>query len=297
MTRSPDFLYIGSSKSGSTWIFKLLSWHPQIYMYPGKHLGFFTREFAKGWDWYLSNFKAGPEHMVAGEASHSYLLSADARDRIHERLPDVKLLVCLREPVERTYSQYLDGIKNGKMAGTFEEALETNATLIDHSRYGTNLARYLEKFPRDQILIVAFNDLVAAPDRLAARIFEFLGVDVLEIPKKMHEKVLPAGQPRIHRITQAAKKLARLADRFGLVGLRGKAKTSPTVRNLLYRQFTDANRPKMLPETKARLRELMAGEVQRLDRVAGTDFASLWYYAPTSRDGLAEGDCVPMQPT
>lgn len=297
MTRSPDFLYIGSSKSGSTWIFKLLSWHPQIYMYPGKHLGFFTREFAKGWDWYLSNFKAGPEHIVAGEASHSYLLSADARDRIHERLPDVKLLVCLREPVERTYSQYLDGIKNGKMAGTFEEALETNATLIDHSRYGTNLARYLEKFPRDQILIVAFNDLVAAPDRLAAHIFEFLGVDVLEIPKKMHEKVLPAGQPRIHRITQAAKQLARLADRFGLVGLRGKAKTSPTVRNLLYRQFTDANRPKMLPETKARLRELMAGEVQRLDRAAGTDFANLWYYAPTSRDGLAESDCVPMQPT
>ena len=259
-------------------------------MYPGKHLGFFTRDFAKGWDWYLGNFKSGREHKVVGEASHSYLLSENARDRIHECLPDVKLLVCLREPVERTFSQYLDGIKNGKLNASFAEELERNATLINHSRYGTNLVRYLEKFPRENIFIASFDELVSAPDKLAVRMFEFLGVDVLKIPEKLHRKVLPAGQPRVRSIAMAAKKLAKLTQRLGLVGLRGKAKTSPAVRNLLYRQFTDSSRPKMPPEIEARLRELMADEVQRLDAVAGTDFCRLWNYPPADRRVQAKVD-------
>lgn len=282
MTSIPNTLYIGSSKSGSTWIFKLLSWHPQIYMYPGKHLGFFTRNFDKGWNWYLDRFKAGPEHKIIGEASHSYLLSEEACERIHELMPEAKLLVCLREPVARTYSQYLDGIKNAKMEGTFEEALERVPSLIGHSRYGTNLARYLKRFRRDQILICCFDDLVSAPDKFAARIFEFLGVDVLEIPQSLHQKVLPAGQPRMKALAMATKKIAAMTDKLGLIELRGRVKTSPFVRNILYRQFTNASRPEMRPETRARLREIMADEIQRLDAVAGTDFCKRWGYEPAA---------------
>jgi Sulfotransferase family len=294
-SRKPDFLYIGSSKSGSTWIFKILSWHPNIYMYPGKHIGFFTRQFDKGWDWYLSNFKRGPEHKVVGEASHSYLISEHALERIHQHLPDAKLLVCLREPVERTFSQYLDGLKNGKIDGTFEEALERNPTLISHSRYGTNLARYLQKFPRDQILIVSFNELVANPDKLAARLFEFLGVEPLELPPALHRKVLPAGRPRVRSVAMAVKKVAQLTQRLGLIGLRGKVKTSPTVRNLLYWQYTAESRPKMPPDTAARLHELMTDEVQRLDAVAGTDFCRLWNYSPAPQYDMASVGSEPVR--
>lgn len=293
MKRKPDFLYIGSSKSGSTWIFKLLSWHPNIYMYPGKHTSFFTKQFDKGWDWYLSNFKTRPEHKLVGEASHSYLISEPAFERIHQHLPDAKLLVCLREPVERTFSQYLDGLKNGKMDGTLEEALERMPTLINHSRYGTHLARYLQKFPRDQILIVSFDELVANPDKLAARLFEFLGVEALEIPPALHRKVLPAGRPRVRSVAMAVKKVAQLTQRLGLIGLRGKVKTSPTVRNLLYRQYTAESRPKMPPETAARLRELMTDEVQRLDAVAGTDFCRLWNYPPAAQVRVGDGGHPP----
>lgn len=192
----------------------------------------------------------------------------------------MKLLVCLREPVERTFSQYLDGLKNGKMGGTLEEALERVPTLINHSRYGTNLARYLQKFPREQILIVSFDELVADPAKLAARLFEFLGVEVLEIPPALHRKVLPAGRPRVRSVALAVKKVAQLTQRLGLIALRGKVKTSPTVRNLLYSQYTPESRPKIPPETAARLRELMTEEVQRLDAVAGTDFCRLWNYPP-----------------
>ena len=85
----------------------------------------------------------------------------------------------------------------------------------------------------------------------------------------------------------AVKKVAQLTQRLGLIGLRGKVKTSPTVRNLLYWQYTAETRPKMPTETAARLRELMTDEVQRLDAVAGTDFCRLWNYPPAPQHVLA----------
>src|SRR5437763_13600017 len=101
MSKTPNFLYIGTSKAGSTWIFKVLSWHPEIYMYPGKNLGYFSTRYDKGWDWYLKNFDPEPQHKLVGEVSHSYLVSEEAAARVHKHLPDAKLMVCLREPVQR----------------------------------------------------------------------------------------------------------------------------------------------------------------------------------------------------
>jgi Sulfotransferase domain len=291
MTDSPNFLYIGTSKAGSTWIFKLLSWHPQIYMYPGKDIGFFTREFTRGWDWYVDNFQPESGHKVVGEVSHSYLVSEDARHRIRKFLPDAKMLVCLREPVERIFSQYLDGIKNGKITGSLDEELDHTTSLIKRSSYGTYIEKYLELFPREQIHITSFDKLVSAPNKFAEDIFEFLGVDVLEIPEKLKQKILPAGQPRVRSIAMAAKRIAKLARSLGLADLQGKAKTSPAVRNLLYRPFTDESKPTMSPEIKTRLRGLMADEIQRLDAAAGTDFCRMWHYPPAALQATSEREC------
>lgn len=286
MSENPNFLYIGTSKAGSTWIFKVLSWHPQIYMYSGKNLGFFSSHFDNGWDWYRSNFDPEPQHRIIGEVSHSYLASEQAPDRIRELLPDAKLMVCLREPVQRIFSDYLDGIKNGKMHGSLDEELERTPSLINKSRYGTHLARYLERFDRDKIHIASFDELVSAPDRYATRVFEFLGVDPLTIPLSLQQKVLPAGTPRVRSVAMAAKKLSKMAGRLGLSGLRGKVKTSPAVRNLLYRPYSGDSRPAIPTDTEARLRDLMAAEVQRLDLIAGTDFCGQWNYerAPAARE-------------
>ena len=109
--------------------------------------------------------------------------------------------------------------------------------------------------------------------------FEFLGVDVLPLPDKLQRKVLPAGTPRSATVAKGAKALSALARRTGLNWLRGKVKTSPAIRNLLYRPFGD-KRPTMHAATEARLRALFTEEVELLDRVAGTSFAALWGYSP-----------------
>lgn len=280
MSSVPNFLYLGTSKAGSTWIFKVLSWHPEIYVYEGKNLGFFSTRFDEGWDWYTSNFNPEPQHRVIGEVCHSYLVNNAAAGRIHEHLPNAKMMVCLRDPVDRTFSDYLDGIKNGKLQGSFEEELEKTPALINRSRYGTHLARYMERFDRKQIHIVSFDQLKSDPTSFAANLFQFLEVEPLTLPDKLGNKVLPAGTPRSRTMAHGAKRLSRWATKAGLAGLRGKLKTSRAVRNILYRPFTEETRPQMAPATEARLRALMAEEVRRVDAIAGTDFCRLWNYPP-----------------
>lgn len=274
----PNFLYIGTSKAGSTWIFKVLSWHPQIHMYGGKDLNFFTHEYGNGWDWYVNQFNPTSSQPVVGEVSHSYLASPEACERIHAHLPNAKLMVCLREPVERTFSQYLDGLKNGKMHGSLDEELERTISLTERNRYGTHLQMYLDRFPREQVHIASFDELSAEPEVFAAKMFAFLGVEPLALPVELRKKVLPAGTPRVRSLAMAAKRVARLADLVGLPQLRGKLKKSRFIRNILYRPFADSEKPTITPDARARLRKMFAPEVQKLDRVAGTDFCKLWDY-------------------
>ena len=275
MTAVPNYLYIGTSKSGSTWLFQLLSWHPHVYAYPGKNLGFFSTRFEKGWDWYLGNFKPEPQHQAIGEISHSYLASDKAPARIKEALPDIRMLVCLRDPVQRTFSDYLDRVKNGSMSGTFEEELERDPGLINRSRYGTQLQRFLEQFPRDRFHIAIFDDLATDPRGFAKGIFDFLGVEALPLPGKLEGKVLPAGVPRSTALAGGAKSLSTLARKLGLNWIRGKVKTNRTIRNILYRPYGE-DKPKMRPETEQRLREVFRPELELADKVAGTDLAARW---------------------
>jgi hypothetical protein len=274
----PNFLYIGTSKAGSTWIFKALSWHPQIHMYGGKDLRFFTDEYEKGWDWYVDQFHPNPSQTIIGEVSHAYLASEEACERIHKHLPDTKLMVCLREPVSRTFSQYLDGLKNGKMHGSLDEELVRTPSLAERNRYGTHVQRYLDRFPREQLHIASFDELVSSPASFAAKMFEFLGVEPLVLPEKEREKVLPAGTPRSRAVAQASKKVVKAADFVGLPQLRGALKKSRFVRNLLYRPYAPGEKPTLPPEKREELRQMFAPEIRHLDRIAGTNFCELWNY-------------------
>ena len=100
----------------------------------------------------------------------------------------------------------------------------------------------------------------------------------LELPSKLRGKVLPAGTPRSRTFAMGAKRLSRWASRAGLASLRGKVKTSRTVRNLLYRPFEEQTRPRMSTSTEAQLRQVFAEDVRRLDEIAGTSFCDLWGY-------------------
>jgi hypothetical protein len=275
----PNFLYIGTSKAGSTWIFNLLDRHPRAFVTGRKGLHFFNNHYEQGLEWYLSHFQSADHEVAIGEISHTYLFSASVPERVFALNPHMKLMACLREPTDRAFSEYLDLVKNGKFEGTFDEALARMPEIIENGRYGTYLAKYFDRFPREQIHVAIFDDLKADPRRFAQQIFEFLGLEEMELPPAALRPRMPAGVPRSKSLAMLAKKGSRLALRLGLVRLRGKVKVSTRIRNVLYRPYGEDDRPELPPEIAARLRAEYASEVAAVDALLGTDLAGRWGYA------------------
>lgn len=277
--RTPNFLYVGTSKAGSTWIFDVLARHPDVWVVPGKGLYFFDNHFDRGFDWYLDHFRLAGMQEVVAEVSHSYLFSLEACRRIAEFNPEVKLMVCLREPVERAFSDYLDRIKNGKFAGTFEQAIDNVPPIIERGRYAQYLQPYLEQFGRERIHIGVFDELQIDPARFANQIFAFLGLAPLEISATLAQKIMPAATPRSTLLTKLTKSASARAKRMGFKWLTGRLKRSRLVRGLLYRPYAPAERPSMQPETREMLRGMFREDVAKLDGLLGSDFALRWNYS------------------
>src|SRR6185295_14483558 len=106
-----------------------------------------------------------PPAARAGEFSTSYLADPATPARIRRRYPGAKLIVSLRDPVARAFSNFRNDLMAGAVRpGTsFERALAAHPEYVEQGRYGEQLARYLRLFPRDQLLVLVYEDSLAAP--------------------------------------------------------------------------------------------------------------------------------------
>lgn len=278
MGRLPNFIYIGANKAASTWLYDILATHPDVYMGPGKGLSFFSTHHERGLDWYRSHFEGARDEKIVGEVSHSYMYSHGAWKRIAEMDPTMRLMVGLREPVDRAYADYLDGVKNGLIHGNFETELQGEPPFLLRSHYTRYLAPYVEQFGRNSIHVGVFDDLMADPDAYAKKVFAFLGIEELDLSDAQRQKMMPAGIPRSRLMARLAKKASHTARILGLRELRGRVKRSRTIRNALYRPFEADEKPRMLPQTHARLRERFDEETKQLDELLGTSLRQTWGY-------------------
>ena len=184
MSRTPDFLYVGPDKAGSSWLHETLIRHPQIYLTPAKDLYFFDRYYDRGLEWYLDQFRDARGEEVVGEVCQDYLFHPEAADRIRRDLGPVRIMVSLRDPVERAWSSFLYMRKHGERPETFAEALRVRPELIEHGRYATGLARFLRHLPRELVHVALFDDLVADPQGYLDAVTDFLGVDPLPLSEE-----------------------------------------------------------------------------------------------------------------
>ena len=280
----PNFIYIGTSMAGSTWIFNLLCQHPDVFMLPSKGAYYYNNHFEKGTDWYLDHFEGAGQQTICGEVSHSYLVSPIACERIHAFDPNLKLMVCLRNPIDRAFSSYLDRVKNGRFEGTFEDALEEDKILVDRGRYATHLKHYLDTFGRENIHISHFDDIKNRPDAVVKELFEFLGVEPLSVKELDLRQRMPAGKPRSKFLTRSVKKMAFAAKKLGLRRLLGGAKKSIWLRNILYQPYTEQTKPQMSLQTREHLKNVFRDEVHQLDQMISTNFELEWLGEPS--DGV-----------
>jgi hypothetical protein len=199
----PNFLIIGAEKAGTTFLQETIQLHPEVFMPPGE-VPFFEDPDYSAPD-AASNFSKLFEPAIGKRAiglkRPNYLHKPECPARIHEYCPAARLIIVLRDPVERAISAYYHSVLNcfaplrhpnwgipAILAGRVRARYPRSQEVVDFGFYYRDLQRYLALFPRQQILIIFFEDLCADPAFTQRRVFQFLGVDTARVPP------LPSGK-------------------------------------------------------------------------------------------------------
>lgn len=178
--RLPDVVGIGSRRCGSSWLHAVLNSHPEIGK-PPNGLHFFSQHAERGLDWYTSQMAPYADRKLLLEFSVSYLYPEYcelAAERMRKAIPEARLFLCVRNPVERAYSDYLRSIRMGEIDASvsFEQVIEAQPVYLDRSRYASLLQPYLVAFPRERIKVLLYEDLKVEPVAFAAELADFLGL-------------------------------------------------------------------------------------------------------------------------
>lgn len=192
----PDFLIIGTQKSGTSSLFHDLAQHPQVHAATHKEPQYFTHNLARGEAWYRSFFPLASSPGITGEATPYYLFSSDAAVAARALVPRARLIVIMRNPVDRAYSQYNMQARHGDLP-SFEDAIGLNGDLthearrqfLARGRYIEHIEQWFVHFPRDQFAFVRAEDFFADPRPSLQRLYAFLGLPEV-YPQKVERLVV-----------------------------------------------------------------------------------------------------------
>jgi hypothetical protein len=267
----PNFIIIGAGKAGTTALYQYLRSHPQIFLPEVKEPDFFTDKgnWHRGIGWYQQLFaNARPEHRAVGEASPSYTnfpRFVGVPERMHQVVPNAKLIYLVRHPIRRMQSNYLQRVQGGRESLPIEQALFTR-DYLDISRYGLQLRQYLTWFPREQILLVRSEDLKQRRDETLRGVLRFLGVDAdatIAAEREWNTKEdKRAVSPRIRAIRKHP--MFRALRQIVPTTVRSRV-GSLFVKPL---EASDA----LSPGTYSRLADALRPDLEELRQLAGADF-------------------------
>jgi len=253
---APNFFLVGAPQAGTTSLYAVLDQHPSVFMCPIKEPCFFAPEVADvtprarqlydadaaalrryldgplttkrahglvlDWDDYRSLFRHLRGETAIGEASVAYLASPAAAAAIRARLPDARIVMMLRNPVDRLFSRYLAARSHGERdafrgwlarIGAEDAARSTPGGSIWPGRYAVHLRRFLDVFPEERVRVFVYDDYVRAPRETLRELFAFLDVDP-HVPVDVSERHNVTLAPRWPRLHQRVRPVARAAARM-----------------------------------------------------------------------------------
>jgi hypothetical protein len=176
-TMLPNFVGIGAQRAATTWLYSCLKEHPQIYLAPQKEVHFFDEKFEKGLEWYADQFRDYAQQPVLGEITPNYLDSEVAVPRMAQVIPDARLVVILRDPVQRAFSAYKLFRDQHYAEMTFQEACESSPYLIRLGMYAAQIERVFSHYSRQNVRVLLYEDIQTKADEVLASIYGFLNVD------------------------------------------------------------------------------------------------------------------------
>lgn len=278
-----DFIGIGFTKAGSTWIYKLLEEHPDIHVSKTKETNFFVTQDLDSKPEnikYLEEFFRGGEDRIRGEFSPMYINRDKALENIKKFYPGIKLLVILRSPADKRISEvmYNHRFKTDMESEDFDRLIyEKFKDAQPRSMYYDRLERWMEYFPRKNIHVMILEEMTAAPYKEAAKLYEFLGADTSFRPQAADRKAnvahgfrYPGLQKKLRNAHQRVKRHPRLARTLKNISRPFKLK-----QKIMAWNRKEIPRPPISEETRRMLLDAHREEIKKLEELLGRDL-SVW---------------------
>ena len=298
----PDFYVVGAGRAGTTSVSRYLSQHPGIFVPSSKSSSFFYARDLSGSplakkgasipEWFVRDevgyhglYSPAPAGSICGDVSPVYLASTRVAGRIAAARPDAKILVLLRNPVDRVYSRYVGRRRDGlERIPTFEELVEreidtdlvrddAHASYLASGMIAHHLRTYFEAFPRENIQIHFYEEFAGDTPRVMASICRFLGVDdefqfdVRRIHNRSGGRIR---NPAVGGLWASSLPVRKALRPFLPQGLRD---------GLFRRATAKTEAVPIRPETRRRLIEVYREDVQALERMTDRDL-SAWLRPP-----------------
>lgn len=300
----PNFFVVGAARTGTTSLDRYLDQHPEVYLSPRKEMHFFAadsfprtgpgderlnKRVIEHEEQYNGYFAGATNETAIGESSVFYLCLPGTAERIAQAVPHAKILIVLREPVDRAYSAYMHLVRDGRERATFAEGLRLETERKDAgyepmwwyrevSCYFEQVRQYLDVFGPRQVKVLLYEELYANPEQTLRDVFAFLNVqEDVHIDTSIRYNV--AGVPK-------SRKLYTLLDNF----IARPNFLEKSIKALLPAQLraAGANRAMgmllhsvpMQPHIHTQLREYFAEDVGKLEDILHRDLRC-WHYQKT----------------
>lgn len=189
-----DFVGIGPQRTGSSWLYQMLQFHPTM-CFPNnvKETMFFEKYYNKGMSWYAAHFRHQTAGQICGEIGPTYFDIETAPAQIYQLNSKCKIIVNLRHPVQRALSLYRHYLSLGKVRGNFSQAVVQMPRLIDAGKYSKHLPRWLETFGKERVFTIFLDEIESQPDRVLENLYTFWKLKPLKSPMKPNKESI---QPR-----------------------------------------------------------------------------------------------------
>ena len=281
-----DFFIVGAPKAGTTSLYHYLNEHPQVEMSSQKEPDYFSDKAIHKQGMYYGKNRVNTldkyeslfvqkESVVYGEGSVSYLFYDNVAEDIKKYNPNAKIIIMLRNPIERAFSHYLMDYRLGLISDSFENIItkkskHKNAHLfyqqyIEVSKYANQIQRYLDFFEKENIFFIDYEDFKKNVSKTVCQLYSFLNIST-EFAADTNAKY--------NTFTMAKNKVIRLI--YSFVFLR-KILTFLfpiyLVKNIRVLLFKSDKKPELLTETRSQLRKIFNDDIKKLEEVLGKNYS------------------------
>jgi len=281
-----DFFIVGAPKAGTTSLYHYLNEHPQVEMSSQKEPDYFSDKAINEQGMYYGKNRVNTldkyeslfvqkESVVYGEASVSYLFYDNVAEDIKKYNSNAKIIIMLRNPIERAFSHYLMDYRLGLIHDSFENIIakkskHKNAHLfyqqyIEVSKYATQIQRYLDFFEKDSILFIDYDDFKKNVSETVDLTYNFLNISAefsADINTKYNTFTMPKN--KVIRFIYSFVFLRKILTFLFPIYL---------VKNIRVLLFKADKKPELLKETRSQLRIIFNDDIKKLEEVLGKNYS------------------------